>query len=83
TPQFPPSPSRRQRQLCIRASGSRAISQMLRQSSVDAGRGLARRLMRECGLTSRQMLKHHYRVNEDKSPPLQNFLTRKFPPAAP
>lgn len=35
------------------AAGSRAISQMLRQSSVDAGRWLARRLMRECGLTSR------------------------------
>ena len=29
------------------AAGSRAISQMLRQSSVDAGRWLARRLMRE------------------------------------
>ena len=56
------------------AAGSRAISQMLRQSSVDAGRWLARRLMRECGLTSRQMVKHHYRVNEDKSPPLPNLL---------
>lgn len=35
------------------AAGSRAISQMLRQSGVDAGRWLARRLMQECGLTSR------------------------------
>ena len=35
------------------AAGSRAISQMLRQRGVDAGRRLARRLMRECGLTSR------------------------------
>lgn len=46
--------------------GSRAISQMLRQSGVDAARWLARRLMRECGLTSRQSVKHLYRVNEDK-----------------
>ncbi len=65
------------------AAGSRAISQMLRQSGVDAGRWLARRLMRECGLASRQPVKHHYRVNEDKSPPLPNLLNRQFNPAAP
>ena len=65
------------------AVGSRAISQMLRHSGVDAGRWLARRLMRECGLTSRQPVKHHYRVNEDKSPPLPNLLNRQFHPAAP
>lgn len=64
------------------AVGSRAISQMLRHSGVDAGRWLARRLMRECGLTSRQPVKHHYRVNEDKSPPLPNILNRQFNPAA-
>lgn len=33
------------------AAGSRAISQMLRQSGVDTGRWLARRLMQECGLS--------------------------------
>ncbi len=65
------------------AVGSRAISQMLRQSGVDAGRWLARRLMREYGLTSRQPVKHHYRVNEDKSPPLPNLLNRQFNPSAP
>ncbi|MGT5469215.1 IS3 family transposase [Escherichia coli] len=65
------------------AVGSRAICQMLRQSGVDAGRWLARRLMRECGLTSRQPVKHHYRVNEDKSPPLPNLLNRQFNSAAP
>lgn len=65
------------------AASSRAISQMLRQSGVDAGRWLARRLMWECGLTSRQPVKHHYRVNEDKSPPLPNLLNRQFNPAAP
>ena len=65
------------------AAGSRAISQMLRQSGVDAGRWLARRLMRECGLISRQSVKHHYRVNEDKSPPLPDLLNRQFNPAAP
>ncbi len=65
------------------AAGSRAISQMLRPSGVDAGRWLARRQMWECGLTSRQPVKHHYRVNEDKSPPLPNLLNRQFNPAAP
>ena len=65
------------------AVSSRAISQMLRQSDVDAGRWLARRLMREYGLTSRQPVKHHYRVNEDKSPPLPNLLNRQLNPAAP
>ncbi len=39
--------------------------------------------MRDCGLTSRQSVKHHYRVNEDKSPPLPNLLNRQFNPAAP
>ena len=56
---------------------------MLRQSGVDAGRWLARRLMRKYGLTSRQPVKHHYRGNEDKSPPLPNLLNRQFNPAAP
>lgn len=65
------------------AVGSRAISQMLRQSGVDAGRWMARRLMQECGLTSRQPVKHRYRVNEDNSPPRPNLLNRQFTPAAP
>lgn len=51
--------------------------------AVDAGLWLARRLMRECRLTSRQPVKHHYRVNEDKSPPLPNLLNRQFNPAKP
>jgi len=33
---------------------------MLRQSGVDAGRWLARRLMQEYGLTSHQPVKHRY-----------------------
>ncbi|APK96705.1 hypothetical protein RG62_15945 [Escherichia coli] len=56
---------------------------MLRQSGVNAGRWLARQLMRECGLTSRQPIKHRYRVNEDNSPPLPNLLNRQFNPTAP
>lgn len=55
---------------------------MLRQSGVDAGRWLARRLKLECGLTSRQLVKHRYRVNEDNSPPLPNLLNQLFNPAA-
>ena len=65
------------------AAGSRTISQMLRQSGVNAGRWLARQLMRECGLTSRQPVKHRYRVNEDNSQPLPNLLNRQFNPTAP
>ncbi|KGA51285.1 hypothetical protein DJ39_2339 [Yersinia ruckeri ATCC 29473] len=65
------------------AAGSRAISQILRQSGVNAGRWLARRLMQECGLTSRQPVKHRYRVNEDNSPALPNLLNRQFNPATP
>lgn len=65
------------------AAGSRAISQMLRQSGVDAGWWLAQRLMQECGLASRQPVKHRYRMNEDNSPALPNLLNRQFNPAAP
>lgn len=65
------------------AAGSRAISQMLRQSGVDAGRWLVRRLMQECGLTSRQPVKHRYRASEDNSPALPNVLNRQFNPVAP
>lgn len=56
---------------------------MLRQSGVDTGRWLARRLMQECGLTSRQPVKHRYRVNEDNNPALPNLLNRQFNPVAP
>ncbi|HBH7344475.1 TPA: IS3 family transposase [Escherichia coli] len=63
--------------------GSQATRQMLRQSGVDAGRWLVRQLVRECRLTSRQLVKHHYRVNEDNSPPLPNLLNRQLNPAAP
>ncbi len=65
------------------AAGSRAISQMLRQSGIDAGRWLARRLMQECGLTSRQPVKHRYWVKADNSPALPNLLSRQFNPVAP
>lgn len=41
-------------------AGSRAVCLMLRQSGVDAGRWLARRLIQECGLTTHQPVKHRY-----------------------
>lgn len=40
-------------------------------------------LMQECGLTSRQPVKHRYRINEDNSPASPNLLNRQFNPAAP
>jgi putative transposase len=65
------------------AAGSRTISHMLRQSGVNAGRWLARRLMQECGLTSSQPVKHHYRLSHDNSPALPNLLNRRFNPVEP
>ncbi|EOV8484590.1 IS3 family transposase [Klebsiella aerogenes] len=65
------------------AAGSRTISHMLRQSGVNAGRWLARRLMQECGLTSSQPVKHHYRLSHDSSPALPNLLNRRFNPVEP
>lgn len=56
---------------------------MLCQSGVPVGRWLARRLMQECGLTSRQPVKHRYRMSEDSNPALPNMLNRQFNPAAP
>ncbi|KGA34624.1 transposase [Pectobacterium odoriferum] len=56
---------------------------MLRQSGIDAGRWLARRLMQECGLTSNQPVNHRYRINDDNSMALPNLLSQQFNPAAP
>lgn len=55
------------------AAGSRTLSQMLRQSGVNADRWL----------TSRQPVKHRYRINEDNSLPLPNLLNQQFNPTAP
>lgn len=65
------------------AAGSRTLSQMLRHSGCDVGRWLARRLMTECGLISRQPSQHHYRIPPDSSPALPNVLRRQFSPVAP
>lgn len=56
---------------------------MLRQSGINAGRWLARRLMSEGGLASRQPVTHRYRANEDNRAALPNLLNRQFNPAAP
>lgn len=39
--------------------------------------------MHECGLASRQHIKHRYQANEDNSLALPNLLNRQFNPAVP
>ncbi len=39
--------------------------------------------MQECGLISRQPVKHRYRANEDNSSALPNLLNRQFNPTTP
>lgn len=48
-------------QLSRGSAGSRTLSLLMRRNSYDIGRWLARKLMQECGLLSRQPGRHRYR----------------------
>lgn len=52
----------------------------MRRSGYGVGRWLARRLMQECGLESRQPGKHLYRGVREASPASPNLLKRRFAP---
>ncbi|MFP1909125.1 IS3 family transposase [Lonsdalea quercina] len=65
------------------SAGSRAMSLLMRQSGYEAGRWLARRLMRECGRVSCQPGKHRYRGMKEASPAFPNLLNRRFMPSEP
>lgn len=65
------------------SAGSRTLSLLMRQSGYNMGRWLARRLMRECGLESRQPGKHRYRGEREASPVSPDLLKRQFKPSEP
>ncbi|EDT8879104.1 IS3 family transposase [Salmonella enterica subsp. enterica] len=62
------------------SAGSRTLSQLMRRSGYGVGRWLARRLMQECNLESRQPGKHLYRSVQETSPASPNLLKRQFAP---
>ena len=65
------------------AAGSRMLSLLLRQEDSRVGRWLAGRLMKECGLTSRQPGAHRYRGSREESLASLNLLKRRFNPVLP
>ncbi|WP_155979598.1 IS3 family transposase, partial [Yersinia wautersii] len=65
------------------AAGSRTLSLLMRQSGYNVGRWLARRLMRECGLASRQPGKPRYRGEREVSLASPDLLKRQLKPSEP
>ncbi|WP_157795219.1 IS3 family transposase, partial [Yersinia pestis] len=65
------------------AAGSRTLSLLMRQSGYNVVRWLARRLMRECGLASRQPGKPRYRGEREVSLASPDLLKRQFKPSEP
>jgi putative transposase len=60
------------------SAGSRTVSARLREEGFDVGRFMARSLMKEAGITSKQTRKHRYRMAEDESRIAPNHLNRAF-----
>ncbi|OMQ21470.1 transposase [Serratia oryzae] len=65
------------------ATGSRTLSLLMRQSGYNMGRWLARRLMQECGLASRQLGKPRYRGERETSLASPDLLKKQFKPSEP
>ncbi|AJJ53106.1 HTH-like domain protein (plasmid) [Yersinia pseudotuberculosis IP 32953] len=65
------------------AAGNRTLSLLMRQSGYNVGRWLAGRLMRECGLASRQPGKPRYRGEREVSLASPDLLKRQFKPSEP
>ncbi|CDH35094.1 IS3 family transposase [Xenorhabdus bovienii] len=65
------------------AMGSRTLSHMLTNEGKKAGRWLARRLMQECGLPSRQPGAHRYRPVGEENLASSNLLRQQFKPERP
>ncbi len=65
------------------ATGSRTLSHLLTNEGRPVGRWLARRLMQECGLQSRQPGAHRYRPAGKEAPASPNRLKQQFSPNAP
>lgn len=62
------------------SAGNRTLSLLMRRSGYNVGRWLARRLMQECGLESRQPGKHRYRNVGEETSASPNLLKRQFTP---
>lgn len=60
------------------AAGSRTISGQLQEKGENVGRFMAKSLMREAGLVSKQDKRHSYKIAEDESVIAPNHLAREF-----
>lgn len=65
------------------AAGSRTLSAQLKAEGLAVGRFKVRRLMRECGLESKQPPRRHYRKADKPSEVAPNILDRAFTVEAP
>ncbi|MCW2482798.1 IS3 family transposase, partial [Candidatus Symbiopectobacterium sp. NZEC135] len=65
------------------SAGSRTLSLLMRRNGHAVGRWLARKLMQECGLLSRQPGKYRYLGSRETSLASPNLLKRRFMPASP
>ncbi len=65
------------------AIGSRSLSHLLTNEGTPVGCWLARRLMQECGLQSRQPGAHRYRPSGKEHVASPDFLQQHFAPASP
>lgn len=75
--------ARKLHQLSRGSAGSRTLSLLMCRNGHIVGRWLARKLMQECGLFSRQRGKHRYRGSREASLASPNLLKRRFMPASP
>ena len=60
------------------SAGSRTMSACLREEGFDVGRFMARSLMKEAHVASKQTRKHRYKIAEDESRIAPNHLDRAF-----
>lgn len=70
-------------QLSRGSAGSRTLSLLMQRNGYAIGRWLARKLMQECGLLSRQQGKHRHRGAREEALAPPNLLKRRFMPASP
>lgn len=64
------------------SAGARMISQCLKAQQLKVGRYLARKLMEEANLASRQRRRHQYRSKGVEAYVAKNLLERNFEPTA-
>lgn len=60
------------------SAGARTVSAFLREEGFDVGRFMARSLMKEAHVASKQTRKHRYKIAEDESRIAPNHLDRAF-----